>query len=374
MSDEMASLALMGLLVICALDAGAARGPILGVFIRPEGTGDQTPEEVAGRLRSNEVGAVFYLTRFPAREDEKARIMDLKSALGPDIELHLWLTVYRNARYSEEHPEEAFVSNEPLPEEGWISPTSAPYRQDLLEAVEDLGSTIQPRGFLLDYFHVPFGPFDNETMEAFSAHAGSNLTFTVANLTADPNLLGRFLEWRNDAMIGTLGAIREVTDGARLSIFVLMMEEGERLLAGQDLDGFSDLADFLVPNTYHINYLRGADWVGDGVRVLKALGAESVWPGIQAYDIEPREIRRAIRAARKGGADGVVLFRYGTMDEEHWEQVRRGYQTGLNPALVIPAGGIGAAVAGALVWRRRRQRSVEEAKIRSRRKRKHRKR
>lgn len=373
MSSKMACLATIGLLVICALDAGAAREPILGVFIRPEGTGNQTAEEVAGRLRSNGVGAVFYLTRFPAREDEKARIMDLKSALGPDIELHLWLTVYRNARYAEEHPEEAFVSNEPLPEEGWISPTSARYRQDLLEAVEDLGSTIQPRGFLLDYFHVPFGPFDNETMEAFSAHAGSNLTFTVANLTADPSLLGRFLEWRNEAMLGTLGAIREVTDGTRLSIFVLMMEEAERLLAGQDLDGFSDFADFLIPNTYHINYLRGADWVGDGVKVLKALGAESVWPGIQAYDIEPREIRKAIRAARGGGADGVVLFRYGTMDEDHWEQVRRGFQTGISPALVISAAALGAAAAGALAWRRRRQPSVADT-IRRGRKRKHRRR
>ncbi len=373
MSNKMGSLALAGLLIVCALGAGAARDPTLGVFIRPEGTGNQTSGEVAARLKSYEVDAVFYLTRFPVKEDEKARILDLKSTLDPDIELHLWLTVYRNARYAGEHPEEAFVSNEPLPEEGWISPTSARYREDLLEEIGWLRSTVQPRGFLLDYFHVPFGPFDNETMEAYSAHAGANVTLTVANLTADPTLLGNFLEWRNEAMLDTLEAIREATDGMELSIFVLMMEEAERLLAGQDLEGFSDIADFLIPNTYHINYLRSADWVGDGVGALKALGAGSVWPGIQAYDIEPREIRKAIRAARDGGADGVVLFRYGTMDEDHWEQVMRAYQADIGPWLLIAPVGLAVTLA-ALAWWRHHQRFLMENKTRSRRKRKHRRR
>ncbi len=373
MASEMKILALIGLLLICSGYARALDDPTFGVFIRPDGIGNRTVAEVVDVLKSNGVGAVFYLTKPPLGEDEEARLLDLKSALDPEIQLHLWLTVYRNERYTEEHPEEAFISDQPLSERGWISPTSPRYRQDLLEAIGRLQTTLQPRGVLLDYFHVPFGPFDNDTMKAFSAHAGANLT--VGNVTADPDLLGAFLEWRNEAILQTLRAIRDVTQDLELSIFVLMMEEGERLLAGQDLARFSGIADFLVPNTYHVNYLRNAEWVGDGVVVLKSMGAEAVWPGIQAFDIEPREMRKAIKSARDVGAEGFILFRYGTMEAGHWEEARREHHPRISPALLIGPPGLAILLVGAILWHRRRvTKSRSETSTPTRRKRTHRRR
>ena len=124
------ALGLAAFLLLAAWDAAVARETTLGVFMRPDGITGQSAAEVASNLRSNGVEAVFFLTTLPLAEGEETRILELKSALDPDIDLHLWLAVYRNSRYTQQHPEDAFVSNEPLSESGWISPTS----QSILQA------------------------------------------------------------------------------------------------------------------------------------------------------------------------------------------------------------------------------------------------
>jgi hypothetical protein len=339
-------------LLILAVQANAA-DPAVGVWMRLDGIKGQDPSQVAASLESRGVSAVFFLVPLPATEDEMKRIRELRSSLGPGIEFHAWLTVYNNPRYLENRSDEAFISADGRPDPGWISPTSASFAQHLLGTIDTLAEDLEPDGLFLDYFYVPVGPFDNRTVEDYSSSVGINLS--VANLTGNPDLLGLFLEWRNEKMIGTLQAIsaRAGERGLELSVFLLMYEESQRLGTGQDLARFIQHTDFLVPNTYHVAARRPASWVGGGVEALSEAGADRIRPGIQGFDISPEEIYKAVGSAIRAGAEGLVLFRWGTMSPDHWDQVDRALRGGLGLSYLIVLGVAVAAVPVVWVYRHR---------------------
>ena len=331
---------------------------------------DTQPGDVVASLREFGVNAVFLLTPFPPEEDELGKIEELDGILGHDIDLHLWLTVYRNGRYLADNPNESFVSTEAL-EEPWINPLSTKFRDDFIEGVGEIVTRLGPDGVFLDYFYVPLGPFDNLTLESFSDYMGANLT--VPNITNSPETLGRFFEWRNEAMIETLRSTRREIPEVDLSLFVIMLEEAQRLARGQDVEGFAGIVDFIVPNTYHVVAGRDASWVGDGVLALEASGAGSIWSGVQGYEIPPAEMRKAVRSAIKSGAEGVIIFRYGTMTKKHWAQVQRGFSPAIPTYALLGLFLLVFVSSGCLYWyhraRSRKERSIEKRRKKGRRRR-----
>jgi hypothetical protein len=240
-----------------------------------------------------------------------------------------------------------------------VNPLSSKFREDFIEMLQKIVGRVGPDGVFLDYFYVPLGPFDNESIHSFSSHMNANLS--VTDIVDSPEILGMFFEWRNDVMYDFLRSIRREIPEADLSVFIIMLEEALRLARGQDVARFAGVVDFIVPNTYHVVAMRSASWVGDGVLALKASGARSIWSGIQGYDIEPRELSKAVRSALKAGADGVVIFRYGTMTKEHWAHVQRGFAGSLPVVLYVLPATI-AVLAGVLWLRRTRTRAEKSAR------------
>ncbi len=321
--------------------------------MRLDGIKGEDPTETVKTLEVNGVDAVFFLIPTPTDPEEMEVIKDLRLRIPQPTQFHLWLPVYRNARYLETHPEDVFVITQGQTEPGWISPTSQGYRTYLVEEIGRLTDELNPDGIFLDYFYVPYGPFDNSTLDAFSEEIGQQVG--EENVTKDSVLLGQFLEWRNEWIIETLQAVRSATGDLRLSVFVILLQESDRLARGQDVEGFAKTTDFLVPNSYHFEALREASWVGGSVAALRASGADRIWTGIQAYNIPPKETAKAIKSAVNAGADGVILFRYGTMREEHWARVVRALE-GPDPTLYTAVGLSVVFVSVALVWRLRSRR------------------
>ncbi len=311
---------------------------MLGIWLRPETIRHRGTSEVATEISSHRVDALFILTPLPLTTGGIEEIKDLLSVLPSKVEVHLWLTVYRNQDYLETNTSEQFTAADGLVETGWVNPCSATYRARLLEWIGIMIDELHPSGLFLDYFYAPIGPFDNETLRRFSIALGRNVT--RSNLTVDAALLGEFLEWRNQRMIETLRAIRLKTqrESIRLSVFIRMVEESERFATGQDILRFRELSDFLVPNTYHIAAGQAPSWVGDSVRALRALGVAEVWSGIQAFDISPLQTYKAVRSARNAGAKGVILFRYGTMSGDHWKHAGRAMGGYSSPWWMVLAG------------------------------------
>jgi len=337
----------------------------MGVWIRLDEMAGKDPQEICDVLLNYSVGAVFMLVPLPPTQDEIDTLKNLRSRLPPEVEVHVWLAVYSNARYLEANPQEEFQSTNGSIIKGWVNPTSMNYRVQLVGWLQQIAADLDPDGVFLDYFYVPFGPFDNETLREFSSFIGMNVSAPM--LTSSENLLAMFLEWRNGKMLETLKAIKRETDadGLALSIFIRMVEESERLVSGQDVGRLAELADFLVPNSYHVLVKRDAGWVGACVQALKAEGAKSVWAGIQGYDISPIEVNRAVASAVEAGADGVVLFRFGTMTPQHWEQARLALLSRPNIyTWMIPIGAFMAALGTGiyLTARRKRKAAVQPEK------------
>lgn len=356
-------------LVASAVAQAANRKPTMGVWIRLDEMEGRDPQEIRDALLNYTVGAVFMLVPLPPTQAEMDTLNGLRSLLPPEVEVHAWIAVYSNARYLEGDPREAFQSTNGSVIKGWVNPTTTIYRIKLVEWTKQIMAELRPDGIFLDYFYVPFGPFDNETLEGFSSFVGFNVS--ASTLTASEYLLGKFLEWRNGKMLETLKAIKRETDagGLRLSVFIRMVEESERLASGQDVAKLAELADFLVPNSYHILVGRDAGWVGACVQALKAEGAKSVWAGIQGYDISPLEVNRAVASAIDSGADGVVLFRFGTMNAQHWEQAQLGLAS--RSKVYYWAVGVGAfiTISGVALYvlARRKRKTLELAREKERR-------
>lgn len=345
-SSRLLTLLCLLILLSCTVQA-MGKEPAFGVWMRLEGVKDKNPAEISNILERYGVNTVFFLIPLPPTDEELTRIKELRSGLNPSIGFHLWIAVYRNSRYLEEYPHDALVSTITIPEVGWIKPTSTYHREKLLEWVQEAISQLDPDGVFLDYFYVPYpGPFDNQTMQSFSSFKGRNLS--VSNVTTSPDLLGRFFEWRNDQILETLRAIRREIKDLNLSVFIHMLDMPERLARGQDVEAFASHTDFLVSHTYHFLLRRPASWVGGGIKALKTEGARDVWAGIQGYEIPPEEVYDGVKSALKSGAEGVVLFRYATMTQDHWEQARLAFEERFNPTYWIIAGAV--PLIGAAVW------------------------
>jgi len=334
--------------------------------MRLSGVGDKDPGEVRSLLERYGVEDVFFLVSLPPSRDKIERIRKIRFALGDGIRFHLWFLVYRNPEYVKNNPEDALVSTGPLPEEGWVNPLSHAYERDLLSWIRNATSELDADGVFLDYFYVPWpGPFDNASLASFSSSLGRNVTMT--QVTGNPDLLGRFFKWRNEGIVHTLRAIREETKGLKLSVFIQMWDEGDRLARGVDLRAFDPYVDFFVSNTYHVAARKPATWVGGGVKALRAEGAGQVWAGIQAYGITPDQVEKATRSAVKAGAGGVVLFRYGTMTEEILKRAHLALKPRFLPPGWIFLAAAAAVVSAATVGLRRRTRKSRRSKKKKRR-------
>ncbi len=341
--------------------AGAAR-PTFAVWMKLSGVKGLSPAEIRQVLDENDIQAVFFLVPLPPQEEELERISNIRNQMKPGIDFHAWITTFRNREYVSRHPESALVSNTEISDSGLVNPLHMGYRNALLEWIEGLESRLQPDGFFLDYFTVPYpGPFDNSTIKSFSIHMNINLT--LANITSNQKLLGRFFEWRNQGMVDLLNSIRQTTQG-ELSIFIDMFQQSERLARGQDVEAFSTRTDFLVAHTYHFLMQQPPSWVGGGVKALKAEGAGEVWSGIQAFDIPAKQVREAVNSAMKSEAQGIILFRFGTTTEDYWNQLSRAR----SPGLLLPAVAI-LAIVFLIGFGLHRHRSGDESPVKSNRKR-----
>jgi hypothetical protein len=103
------------------------------------------------------------------------------------------------------------------------------------------------------------------------------------------------------------------------------------------------------------------------VDVLRASGARDVWSGIQGYEISPRELRRAVGSALRAGAEGLIVFRYGTLTEEHWASIRQAFSSEI-PLWVLLAFPLLVLLLVSIIWIMRSKRRAERKRERRARK------
>ncbi len=114
-------------------------------------------------------------------------------------------------------------------------------------------------------------------------------------------------------------AIHKINPKIIVSAAVMPEPSSMKYYYGQDIPTMSKYVDVIIPMAYKGNYGVGTTWIQKVTKSLvkKSNGAE-VWTGLQSYksdsDVTKLSAKSLIKdsnSAAKGGATGVILFRFG---------------------------------------------------------------
>lgn len=114
-------------------------------------------------------------------------------------------------------------------------------------------------------------------------------------------------------------AIHKIKPNAMVSAAIMPEPSMMKYYYGQDIPTMSRYLDALLPMVYKGNYHQTRNWVTSVTKtfVSQSSGAQ-VWTGLQSYHsdnnaakLSQKSLVKDAKAAMKGGAKGVVLFRIG---------------------------------------------------------------
>lgn len=113
--------------------------------------------------------------------------------------------------------------------------------------------------------------------------------------------------------------VRKVRPNCIISAAVMPEPGVTEYYYAQDISTMSKYLDVIIPMAYKGNYLSKTSWITYVTDAfVKESNSAQIWTGIQTYksDDDPKILSSAAllkdaKAAKSGGAKGVVLFRYG---------------------------------------------------------------
>ncbi|SEK54225.1 Putative glycosyl hydrolase domain-containing protein [Methanobrevibacter gottschalkii] len=114
-------------------------------------------------------------------------------------------------------------------------------------------------------------------------------------------------------------AIHAINSRFIVSAAVMPEPSDMKYYYGQDISTMGKCLDVIIPMIYKGNYNAGSSWIQKTtLKFVKKSGHAKIWSGIQTYHSDRSPIKltssallKDADAAAAGGADGVILFRYG---------------------------------------------------------------
>lgn len=360
------------MLACCAAPVAAKDRKTLAVWMWGSTVRAQGAEAVVKSLAANNVTDVILLVRgtagkaeyvsaiAPPAEEGKDALGDIIAVCRPlGIRVHAWFVFNQDKSYTDLHHEDriwhhgkANTDFKPYPvDDGKVCPISQSHLEYTNDMIREVIENYDVDGIHLDYIrygHAVYCFCPDHVQKATAL--GINVdrvrevmfeTFYASN--ANPN---RFFEayesgdadvvaWVNMRQAEIRDAAAGMRAAAKLAkpdvIFsASLMPEGAfpetnsfaMCHYGQSYEDAGELYDFVCPMAYHLDYGKTPAWVGDVARgAAKLVGDDvPVYIGVQAYGekADRDAVQKAIEAGLGAGAEGVALFRFGTMNEERW--------------------------------------------------------
>lgn len=280
----------------------------------------------------------------------------VKAAKENGLRIHAWFVVSKDKAYLAEHPDSAMWG---IPKEkgGNFRRASSTiefaldsaYRKYIEDLMSELLLEYDVDGIHLDYIRYPTGAWGWSPYHIGRAWMeGLDVEFllnTAIDTWGDAGDGKKFIEMYKELRYYDINAwvqmrmndvrkfveeIRKVVKTIKPGVILsaaLMPEGGDTdpnanafamVHYGQRYADFGELCDMVVPMTYHLEWGKKAQWIIDVFKGTKETVQPSVkiLMGIQGYDIDSTEMLKAIYASRQAGADGYVVFRYGSLTDE----------------------------------------------------------
>jgi uncharacterized lipoprotein YddW (UPF0748 family) len=218
----------------------------------------------------------------------------------------------------------------------WLCPNHPEVQEYLKERVKKLCEITELTGVHLDYIRycdviLPIGLQPNynliQTKEepqfdyCYCEHCRSAFKqkFGIDQIDLlDTSEDQPWLKFRYDSITNIVnmltGIIHYYNKKATAAVFPTIMQKNVR----QEWHKWQ--LDAVYPMLYHSCYDEDLDWIGNetqkGKQLLKSTELHS---GLYIPSIGPSKLKQAIELAVNGGADGVSLFDFNAMKDEHWK-------------------------------------------------------
>jgi len=218
----------------------------------------------------------------------------------------------------------------------WLCPTHPEVQEYLQKRVEKLCEISELAGIHLDYIRycdviLPKALQPNynliQTREelqfdyCYCEHcqtAFTNKTGIDPTDLEEPSTNNEWLQFRYDSISNIVrllkNKIHQYSKKATAAVFPTIMQRNVR----QQWHKWN--LDVVYPMLYHSCYDEDFAWIANEIRKGKSIiDSSELHSGLYIPGIKPSELKLAIDSAGKGGADGVSLFDFNAMKEEHWK-------------------------------------------------------
>ena len=244
-----------------------------------------------------------------------------------------WFTVNGLGKRSHENPQYVGYYK-------WLCPTNPEVQEYLKERIEKLCTISELAGIHMDYIRycdviLPIGLQPNynliQTKEepqfdycycehcrsAFKQKSGIN----PVDL-ADPAENQAWLQFRYDSITNIVNMLAEIIHAhnkiATAAVFPTIMQKNVR----QEWHKWR--LDAVYPMLYHSCYNEDISWIKNEVQKGKQLlQSTKLHSGLYVPSIEPSKLTQAIKFTVDGSADGVSLFDFNAMKDEHWKVIQK---------------------------------------------------
>ena len=363
------------MLAFCVTPAAANGQSNLAVWLWGSTVRTQGAEAVVKGLAENHVTDVFLLVRgtagkadyasaiAPPAEADKDALGDMMAVCRPlGIRVHAWFVFNQDKAYIDLHPEDSMwhhgkANTEFKPyrmEDGKVCPMSEAHLGYMNDMIREVLENYDVVGIHLDYIrygHMVYCFCPDHVQKAtnlgisvdrvreviFETSYASNANpnrFFEAYESGDADVVA-WVKMRQSEIRGAAASMRAVAREAKPNVIfsASLMPEGALVDTnsfamchyGQSYEDAGELYDLVCPMAYHLDFGKSPAWVGDVARgTIELVGSDvPVYIGVQAYGnkADRDAVQEAIAAGLEAGAEGVALFRFGTMNEERWSAV-----------------------------------------------------
>lgn len=274
----------------------------------------------------------------------------LKYASNFDLKIHVWIftMICNDENIIKNHPdwftvnglgESSLEKPQYVEYYKWLCPTHPEVQEYLKERVKKLCKISELTGVHMDYIRycdviLPIGLQPNynliQTKEepqfdyCYCEHCRSAFKqksgIDPVDL-ADPSEDRDWLQFRYDSITNIVNMLTEIiysyNRNATAAVFPTIMQNNVR----QEWHKWK--LDAVYPMLYHSCYNEDINWIKNEVQKGKQLlQSTDLHSGLYIPSIEPNKLTRAIEFAVNGGADGVSLFDFNAMKEQHWKILR----------------------------------------------------
>ena len=335
--------AILWLLCVFAIPLGsfADNTTAIGMYGVPTGGFDRNAA-LASQLVENNVSAVFV-------PPDKGTIKFFKNQ---GFEVFLTLNVFGGKQPWKDFPDSVPViadGSKLSGKYGGVCPTHYEWRESRLQLLDkwlkDFSGEYAVSGVWLDFIRYPGSWEHADSLIPDTCYCNRCLTlFWVEKGVELPKGLGtaevvrwiheyaedKWVQWKKEQITSFVRDARSIIDSnrngdnnVRLGVFLVPWTQGEKegavtFLLGQDAEQFSGYVDVFSPMVYHRMIGETPDWITGVTEYFSDMTGQTIWPIIQAEELEPHEFEMAVEAVTKGDGDGILVYTYREMEETFW--------------------------------------------------------